>query len=159
LVALARAVGHSGRVYGIDLSPRMNDSAQQRISRAGLADRVELHCGDALRLPAGWGSVDAIFMSFTLELFDTPEIPQLLRECLRVLRPGGRICVVSLSKAGGTNWMRSLYEWGHEVFPTVLDCRPIFVQRSLEEAGLQTTWSTLASLWGLPVEIVLASKP
>ena len=158
IVAMAQAVGEAGRVYGIDLSPRMLDITRARVSKMGLLERVNLEWGDAVQLPFAAAFFDAIFMSFTLELFDTPEIPKVLGECLRVLRSGGRICVVSLSKAEGLNWMGKLYEWGHKTFPKVLDCRPIFVQKALKDAGFQILEATCSSLWGLPIETVVANK-
>ncbi|HEX7401670.1 MAG TPA: methyltransferase domain-containing protein, partial [candidate division Zixibacteria bacterium] len=109
-------------------------------------------------LPFKSARFDALFMSFTLELFDTPEIPRLLSECGRALRNGGRICVISLSKAGHSSWMRNLYEWGHRKFPQLLDCRPIFVQNALSDAGFHIIDTTLLSMLGLTVEIVLAGK-
>ena len=78
LLALAQAVGNSGRVYGIDISGGMRNIAQARVEKAGLAERAELRCGDAARLPFAANFFDAVFMSFTLELFDTPEIPMCL---------------------------------------------------------------------------------
>lgn len=158
ILALAQSVGDSGRAYGIDLSSRMLDITRARVGEVGLSERVELRCGDAVQLSFEAEFFDAIFMSFTLELFDTPEIPKVLQECQRVLRSGGRICVVSLSKTGESSWMRKLYEWGHRKMPKLLDCRPIFVQKALEEAGFQILDATPMSMWGLPVEIVLASK-
>jgi len=158
ILALAQSVGDSGRAYGIDLSSRMRDITRARVGEVGLSEIVELRFGDAVQLSFEAEFFDAIFMSFTLELFDTPEIPKVLQECQRVLRSGGRICVVSLSKTGESSWMRKLYEWGHRKLPKLLDCRPIFVQKLLEDTGFQILDATQMSMWGLPVEVVLASK-
>ena len=131
LVSLAQSVGPTGKVYGIDLSERMLDVARDNLHKAGLAERVELTCGDAVQLPYPPESLDAIFMSFTLELFDTPEIPTVLAECKRVLRLGGRIVVVGVSREGEGGVILHLYEWSHRHFPNLVDCRPIFVRQSL----------------------------
>jgi len=158
ILTLAQSVGGSGMVYGIDLSSRMLDISRARVRRVGFSERVELRCGDAVQLPFEAEFFSAIFMCFTLELFDTTEIPIVLHECQRVLRKGGRICAVSLSKTGESSWMRELYEWGHRKWPKLLDCRPILVQKALEDAGFQILDATQMSMWRLPVEIVLASK-
>ena len=98
LLALARRVGMTGKVYGVDLSEGMLQVASNRLSTNGMSNRVELHCGDATRLPFPDQFFDAVFMSFVLELFDTPELPLVMRECQRVLNRTGRIGIVALSK-------------------------------------------------------------
>ena len=158
ILAFARAVGNSGRVYGIDISEGMLNLTQERVTRAGLSARVELKCGDATALPFGANFFDAVFMSFTLELFDTTEIPAVLQACQRVLRSSGRLCVVAMSKKGKARLMVKLYEWAHNEIPGYVDCRPIFVRRAIEEAGFQVVDAAQKSIWGLPVEIVLAKK-
>jgi demethylmenaquinone methyltransferase/2-methoxy-6-polyprenyl-1,4-benzoquinol methylase len=157
LVSLAQSVGPSGKVFGLDLSEGMLHVAQGNLHKAGLAERVELTCGDALQLPYPPGSLDALFMSFTLELFDTPEIPKVLAECKRVLKPGGRIVVVGVSKEGEGGVILHAFEWSHRHFPNLVDCRPIFVRQSLEAAGFRIESTERKMMW-VPVEVVLAVK-
>jgi ubiquinone/menaquinone biosynthesis C-methylase UbiE len=157
LVALARSVGPAGKVYGIDIADAMCASAEENLKKAGLADRAELTCGDGLRLAYSTGTQDAVFMSFTLELFDTPEIPLVLAECKRVLRPCGRIAVVGMSKDEGHGIIFDLYEWTHKHFPNFVDCRPIFVANALKEAGFRIEKQEHHRIW-VPVEVVLAIK-
>jgi len=157
LVYLAQSVGPTGRVFGLDLSERMLDVARDNLHKAGLVDRVELSCGDGVRLPYPANSLNAIFMSFTLELFDSPEIPKVLDECKRVLRPGGRIVVAAVSKEGNNGVILHVYEWSHQHFPNLVDCRPIFVRQSLETAGFRIESSEMKMMW-VPVEVVLGIK-
>lgn len=158
ILSLARQVGQDGKVIGIDLSPRMREITQERVAAAGLARQVKLICGDALRLPLENGTLDAIFTSFTLELFDTPEIPQVLRECRRALRDGGRLGVVSLSRNSSRNMMIRIYEWLHRRFPHVIDCRPIYARQMIASEGFRIVEFVQTSICGLPVEIVMAEK-
>jgi demethylmenaquinone methyltransferase/2-methoxy-6-polyprenyl-1,4-benzoquinol methylase len=157
LVALAQAVGGAGKVYGIDFSDEMLRIARQNLEKEGLADRVELICEDAGKLPYAAETLDAIFMSFALELFDTPKIPRVLAECKRVLRPGGRIVVVGVSKEGEGGVILQVFEWTHKHFPNLMDCRPIFVRKALEAAGFRIESAENRTMW-VPVEIALAVK-
>jgi ubiquinone/menaquinone biosynthesis C-methylase UbiE len=97
-------------------------------------------------------------MSFTLELFDTPEIPSLLEEVRRVLKPGGRIGVASMSKENGESLLLRLYEWAHRKWPKYVDCRPIYLEQSLRDARYEIRKKEKVKFFGLPGEIVVAVK-
>ncbi len=156
LQALAEAVGVKGQAWGIDLSAGMLREARGRFARAGLAGRVNLIQGDGVRLPTAAGAFDAVFLAFTLELFDSSEIPLVLDECKRVLHHGGRIGVVSLVKKDRANLAVRLYEWARRRWPSLIDCRPIQVRPALEAAGFHVIGETIRGMWGLPVAIVVA---
>jgi demethylmenaquinone methyltransferase/2-methoxy-6-polyprenyl-1,4-benzoquinol methylase len=160
LLSLAKAVGSAGRVFGLDISDGMLAIARERLRQEGLAERADLHLGDAADLNfIEAGSLDGVFMSFTLELFDNPEIPRVLAECHRALKPGGRLAVVSMTKSDPPGIAVRMYEWFHEHMPNYADCRPIFARRALEQSGFVIQDVDLSSMWGLPVEIVLGRKP
>ena len=187
LIALAHAVGSAGRVIGIDLSPGMIAVAHEQVrkdtvrasfprasggnpaaqpttsgfptaSRALGHDNVVFHRGSALHLPYADASFEAVFSSFMLDLIDTPDIPIVLNEMRRVLKPGGRAGLVSMSKACEGNVVVKVYERFHRWLPKLIDCRPIYLQHAVEAAGLRCEVQHTRSMWGIPVEIVMATK-
>jgi ubiquinone/menaquinone biosynthesis C-methylase UbiE len=158
LVALAYGVGETGRVFGIDLSPGMIKVAHQRIEKKQLTGRVSVQRGNVLQLPYAANTFDVVFSSFMLDLIDTPDLPIVLNECRRVLCANGRVGLVSMSKACAGNVVVKVYERFHRWLPALIDCRPIYVQSLLTTAGFQIETAQTRSMWGLPVEIVIARK-
>jgi SAM-dependent methyltransferase len=79
-------------VKAIDFSPRMIAELERRRSEQG-ANEVEVHLGDAQRLPFGTDRFDAAFSLFGLMFF--PDRGAGFREISRVLRPGGQAVVAS----------------------------------------------------------------
>ena len=157
LVFLGRSVRFNP-IFGLDISKGMCRQARKRTQNAGLSERIRLTRGDGARLPYKSGRFDAVFISFTLELFDTPEITEVLSECARVLRDGKRLGVVALSKKSMSGGAIRAYEWAHRVFPCSLDCRPIYAQDVVEKAGFCILDIALRKNLAFPVEIVVAQK-
>ena len=153
LVTLIQQTGKSGLVAGVELSPGMIEVARKRIQAKGQERSAQIIRGDGTLLPFARDSFDALFLSFTLELFSEAEIPVVLEECHRVLKREGRLGVVSLAKQDVLACR--LYERGHEHWPVMLDCRPIELRESLEAGGFRIQAAKLQTMWGLPVEIVL----
>ena len=158
LKQIAQSVGETGKVHGIDLSSGMLKVTAKRLSDSRLLNWINLICGDAVKLPYEDDQFDAVFMSFTLELFDTPEIPIVLNEIKRVLKPQGRLALVSMSKGNGASIMVKLYEWVHRKFPKYADCRPIYVGQSVIDAGFNIQIQETKKLFGLAVEIIICKS-
>ena len=155
LMEIAKSVGKEGKVYGVDISSGMLEVTKKRLEKAGLSDRVELFRGDARKMPYADNRFDSVFMSFTLELFDTPEIQNILKEIRRILKPNGKLGVASMSKEGDKSLIMRLYEWAHKKISNFVDCRPIYVEESLKEAGFTIAQRKKMRSMGLTIEIVL----
>lgn len=154
LLRLGRAVGTDGRAIGVDSSGGMCAVASEAVRDARLDDRASVVRGDAERLPFVSGRFDALFSSFTLELFDTPLLSAVLAEWRRVLRSDGRLAVVALSRRDVGPAVR-LYERVHDWVPRYADCRPIYTRKLLREAGFEVVTAETRRMWGLPVDAVL----
>lgn len=152
--ALGELAGITEAATGVDLSPRMIEQARRRLERAGCVAR--LIEADAHTLPVEDASQDAVFMSFVLDLVDTPELPGFLAEVRRVLRPGGRLALVTMSADAGNALPMRLYAWAHRVFPVAVDCRPLHLEAVLEAGGLRPDRLEQGTMWGLGVAWALA---
>ena len=57
-------------------------------------------------------------MGFTLELFDTPELFPVIQECLRILKPGGQMGIVTMSVSNSldlpSGFIRRRMHAGHD---------------------------------------------
>ena len=160
LLHLAEAAGESGTVAGIDVSTGMQEVATKKLAAKGYADRIDLCVGDARQLPFEDDRFDAVFASFTLELFPLDDIPAVLAEVARVLKPGGRLGVVSMAtvlEGEKSSSLEKTYIWMHQHFPHIVDCQPIDVVHFVEEAGLNIQQKIEMEIWTMPVRCVIAT--
>ncbi len=88
-IEMARRVGATGHVHGVDLNERFIDSATSRAQVAGVADRISFHHVTDGRPPLADASVDRVICKNVLEY--VPDAPAQIAELMRVLRPGGKI--------------------------------------------------------------------
>ena len=107
-IAIAKAFTE-GHVTGVDLSEGMLAVMREKVAKAGLADMISIEEGDgeALRFPDN--TFDRVTIAFGIRNFE--DRPKGLREMLRVLKPGGRLVILELSRPENKviRWFYDLY--------------------------------------------------
>jgi len=90
-VELARLVGASGRVVAVDIQSKMLDGLRRRLSKAGLADRVDMRLAKPGSMGVNdlSGVVDFVF-AFAV-VHELPSADSFFLEVHKVLKPGGQL--------------------------------------------------------------------
>jgi demethylmenaquinone methyltransferase / 2-methoxy-6-polyprenyl-1,4-benzoquinol methylase len=93
-LALRRRIGPDGRVVGCDFSEPMLEIARRKSGQEGLP--AEFGWADALDLPYGERSFDAVTIGFGAR--NLANLEQGIAEMARVLRPGGRLVILEITR-------------------------------------------------------------
>lgn len=149
-IALQQRVERYGLVVGCDLARGMLECTRQRVA-------TPLCENDATMLPFQSWQFDRLFSAYMVDLIPLLEIPQVLAEFRRVLRPGGHVVLVSLTE--GVDLPSRLFVAGWKLLyrfdPLRLGgCRPLQLAGLLKQAGFMVERRVIVQ-HGFPSEVLV----
>ncbi|WP_160721354.1 demethylmenaquinone methyltransferase [Bacillus sp. USDA818B3_A] len=113
-IALAEAVGPSGKVSGLDFSQNMLNVGKEKVKELGL-EQVTLIHGNAMELPFPDNSFDYVTIGFGLR--NVPDYLQVLKEMQRVLKPGGMAVCLETSQPTLIGYKQLYYFYFRFIMP------------------------------------------
>ncbi|KAF0825945.1 demethylmenaquinone methyltransferase [Cytobacillus firmus] len=113
-IALAEAVGESGKVVGLDFSKNMLKIGEEKIKDRKLK-QVELVHGNAMELPFADNSFDYVTIGFGLR--NVPDYLQVLKEMHRVVKPGGLAVCLETSQPTLFGYKQAYYFYFRFIMP------------------------------------------
>lgn len=142
---------------GCDVSPVMIGLAKGRLEAYGERAQVVLADG-AVRFPLPEQSVDRVVCSYVLDLLSETDIGRFFSEARRVLMPGGKICIASLTKGVSlpSRIVSSLWMSIFHLRPVLVGgCRPILVHAFVNPQEWQVVHRRVLTPFGVPSEVLV----
>jgi ubiquinone/menaquinone biosynthesis C-methylase UbiE len=157
---LSRCLSKESTYLCFDLSSTMVSLAKTRLNKYGLRAEVRLTDG-SLKLPLPDLQFDRFVSNYVLDLLPTEDIHILLQEAHRILTPGGRLCLISLTY--GNTMLSRVFTWlWRRIFafrPALVGgCRPVELLDFVSEKMWQVLHHHLAAPFGIPSEVIVARK-
>jgi ubiquinone/menaquinone biosynthesis C-methylase UbiE len=150
---LQQAIQPGGFAVGVDISPVMLRLAASRGAQVVRAD--------VRRLPFPDQSFDRLWCSYVLDLMPDDDLPAVLAEFQRVLKPGGRMALASMTE-GATLPSRAviaLWKALYGAAPSLTGgCRPLLLAEIVAKAGLRVVARETLVQCAFPSEVVAAVK-
>ncbi|MFF2449949.1 demethylmenaquinone methyltransferase [Neobacillus sp. NPDC058068] len=113
-IALADAVGPSGKVTGLDFSQNMLNVGIEKVKGLAL-NQVKLVHGNAMELPFEDNSFDYVTIGFGLR--NVPDYQQVLKEMHRVVKPGGIAVCLETSQPTLIGYRQLFYFYFRFIMP------------------------------------------
>jgi ubiquinone/menaquinone biosynthesis C-methylase UbiE len=141
-----------------DISSTMVSLAKRRLNK--YHDRVDVRLTDGspkLDLPDS--QFDRFISTYVLDLLTLEDIKIVLEEAHRILVPGGRLCLISLTHGSGPFSRTLIWLWKllFSVRPSLVGgCRPIKLLDFLSEKMWQVVHHNSVVAYGIPSEVVVA---
>jgi ubiquinone/menaquinone biosynthesis methyltransferase len=107
-LGLARRVGASGQVYGVDFSCNLLETAKQRAQKQYPQPPITWIEADVLSLPFDNNQFDAATMGYGLR--NVTDIPASLKELYRVLKPGAKAAILDFHRPDNPQ-LRAFQQW------------------------------------------------
>jgi len=105
----------TGKIIGLDFSQNMLDYGAIKLNELDLEQQVTLIQGNAMKLPYEDNSFDYATIGFALR--NVPDLEQVLREMQRVIKPGGLVVSLELSKPTWEPFKSLYYFYFQKVLP------------------------------------------
>lgn len=161
ITELAARTGKATKVYGVDTSISMLALAKQNLITHGFSN-FELKEADSRHLPFDDHSFDVLYNGYMLDLIPEQDMPGILNEFYRVLKPGGRMILLNMSKRDA--FVRTSRETLYSILPAKFvlyvlgGCRPVLMESMTKNAGFENINRTFLD-GKFPSEVVIAMKP
>ncbi len=145
---------------GVDISKTMAGLAEQRLQP--WSKRAKLKIQDATAgIDVPDRSFDRFVSVYVLDLMSSENIRRILTEAHRIVAPGGRICLVSLTR-GVTAWCRFVtraWEFVYRRSPWLVGgCRPVELLKHLDSLLWQIEYKNTVCAFGVSSEIAVALR-